>query len=81
MIRGNVLNETWSDGKRGFIEGTTDKVETNSDEAKLKVKFYVPPFLPLIPVTGGLGCCILMKIIIMLSLVNRLRRIYGYYDG
>ncbi|MFS7944583.1 putative zeaxanthin epoxidase [Helianthus anomalus] len=34
MIRGNVLNETWSDGKRGFIEGTAYKVDTNSDEAK-----------------------------------------------
>ncbi|KMZ73404.1 Outer membrane lipoprotein Blc [Zostera marina] len=49
----HVLNETWSgDGKRGHIEGTANKVDPNSDEAKLKVKFYVPPFLPLIPVTG-----------------------------
>ncbi|KAI7745968.1 hypothetical protein M8C21_020568 [Ambrosia artemisiifolia] len=48
----NVLNETWSDGKRGFIEGTAYKADPNSDEAKLKVKFYVPPFLPIIPVTG-----------------------------
>lgn len=48
----HVLNETWSDGKRGFIEGTAYKADPNSDEAKLKVKFYLPPFLPIIPVTG-----------------------------
>ncbi|KAL7134542.1 hypothetical protein ABFS83_11G033300 [Erythranthe nasuta] len=48
----HVLNETFSDGKRGFIEGSAYKVDPNSDEAKLKVKFYVPPFLPIIPVTG-----------------------------
>lgn len=48
----HVLNETWSGGKRGFIEGTAYKADPNSDEAKLKVKFYVPPFLPIIPVVG-----------------------------
>ncbi|KAF3659450.1 response regulator 18 [Capsicum annuum] len=48
----HVLNETWSGGKRGYIEGTAYKADPNSDEAKLKVKFYVPPFLPIIPVTG-----------------------------
>ncbi|XP_016489430.1 temperature-induced lipocalin-1 [Nicotiana tabacum] len=48
----HVLNETWSDGKRGYIEGTAYKSDPKSDEAKLKVKFYVPPFLPIIPVTG-----------------------------
>ncbi|GJU66858.1 temperature-induced lipocalin-1-like protein [Tanacetum coccineum] len=48
----NVLNETWSDGKRGYIEGTAFKADPKSDEAKLKVKFWVPPFLPIIPVTG-----------------------------
>ncbi|PIN09067.1 Apolipoprotein D/Lipocalin [Handroanthus impetiginosus] len=48
----HVLNETWSDGKRGFIEGTAYKADPKSDEAKLKVRFYVPPFLPVIPVTG-----------------------------
>ncbi|GMH27298.1 hypothetical protein Nepgr_029141 [Nepenthes gracilis] len=47
-----VLNETWTDGKRGSIEGTAYKANPNSDEAKLKVKFYVPPFLPIIPVVG-----------------------------
>ncbi|KAK4391454.1 Temperature-induced lipocalin-1 [Sesamum angolense] len=47
-----VLNETWSDGKRGYIEGNAYKADPKSDEAKLKVKFYVPPFLPIIPVTG-----------------------------
>ncbi|KAJ6673369.1 TEMPERATURE-INDUCED LIPOCALIN-1-LIKE [Salix viminalis] len=48
----HVLNETWSDGKRGFIEGSAYKADPTSDEAKLKVKFYVPPFLPIIPVVG-----------------------------
>lgn len=48
----NVLNETWTDGKRGSIEGTAYKADPSSDEAKLKVKFYVPPFLPIIPVVG-----------------------------
>jgi len=48
----NVLNETWTNGKRGYIEGTAYKADPNSNEAKLKVKFYVPPFLPIIPVVG-----------------------------
>ncbi|MCL7046540.1 hypothetical protein MKW94_021282 [Papaver nudicaule] len=47
-----VLNETWNDGKRGFIQGTAYKADPNSNEAKLKVKFWVPPFLPIIPVVG-----------------------------
>ncbi|GAB2289121.1 hypothetical protein Dimus_023423 [Dionaea muscipula] len=48
----HVLNETWSGGKRSYIEGSAYKADPNSDEAKLKVKFYVPPFLPIIPVVG-----------------------------
>jgi apolipoprotein D and lipocalin family protein len=48
----NVLNETWNDGKRGSIEGIAYKADPKSDEAKLKVKFYVPPFLPIIPIVG-----------------------------
>ncbi|KAK2412783.1 hypothetical protein P8452_73090 [Trifolium repens] len=48
----HVLNETWNKGKRDYIEGSAYKANPNSDEAKLKVKFYVPPFLPIIPVTG-----------------------------
>lgn len=48
----NVVNETWTDGKRGYIQGTAYKADLKSDEAKLKVKFYVPPFLPIIPVVG-----------------------------
>ena len=48
----NVLNETWTDGKRGYIEGSAYKADPKSDEAKLKVRFYVPPFLPIIPVVG-----------------------------
>ncbi|KAJ3705471.1 hypothetical protein LUZ61_009176 [Rhynchospora tenuis] len=47
-----VLNETWTDGKRGFIQGTAFKADAKSDEAKLKVRFFVPPFLPIIPITG-----------------------------
>lgn len=49
----HVLNETWSDGKRGSIEGTAYKADPKSDEAKFKVKFYVPPFFPIIPVVGN----------------------------
>ncbi|XP_047333541.1 temperature-induced lipocalin-1-like [Impatiens glandulifera] len=48
----NVLNETFTDGKKSFIEGIAYKADPKSDEAKLKVKFYVPPFLPLFPVVG-----------------------------
>ncbi|KVI04392.1 Calycin [Cynara cardunculus var. scolymus] len=40
----HVLNKTWSDRKRGFIEGTAYKADPKSDEAKLKV---------IIPVTTG----------------------------
>ncbi|KAG4991096.1 hypothetical protein AAZX31_09G092100 [Glycine max] len=47
-----VLNETWSNGKRGYIQGTAYKVDPKSDEAKFKVKFYIPPFLPIIPING-----------------------------
>ncbi|KAK7411603.1 hypothetical protein VNO78_03038 [Psophocarpus tetragonolobus] len=48
----HVLNETWSKGKRDYIEGVAYKADPGSDEAKLKVKFYLPPFLPIIPVVG-----------------------------
>uniref|UniRef100_A0A5B7A4W2 Putative apolipoprotein D n=1 Tax=Davidia involucrata TaxID=16924 RepID=A0A5B7A4W2_DAVIN len=48
----NVLNETFTDGKKGSIQGSAYKADPSSDEAKLKVKFYVPPFLPIIPVVG-----------------------------
>lgn len=48
----NVLNETWSGGKRSYIQGSAYKAEPNTDEAKFKVKFFVPPFLPIIPVVG-----------------------------
>ncbi|KAK9130472.1 hypothetical protein Sjap_010959 [Stephania japonica] len=49
----HVLNETYSGGKRVSIEGTAYKADPESDEAKLKVKFYLPPFLPIIPITGN----------------------------
>ncbi|KAL0906069.1 hypothetical protein M5K25_024531 [Dendrobium thyrsiflorum] len=49
----HVLNETWSRGKRDYIEGSAYKANPNNDEAKFKVKFYVPPFFPIIPVTGN----------------------------
>ncbi|XP_050378242.1 temperature-induced lipocalin-1 [Argentina anserina] len=48
----NVLNETWTNGVRGYIEGTAWKADPSSDEAKLKVRFWVPPIFPVIPVTG-----------------------------
>eukprot|EP01018_Ginkgo_biloba_P006702 Gb_26167 [translate_table: standard] len=48
----HVVNETWTDGKRSSIEGTAYKVDAKSEEAKFKVKFYLPPFLPIIPVYG-----------------------------
>ncbi|CAO2188359.1 unnamed protein product [Urochloa humidicola] len=48
----NVLNETWTDGRRGHIEGTAWRADPASDEAKLMVRFFVPPFLPVFPVTG-----------------------------
>lgn len=49
----HVLNETFSGGKRSYIEGTAYKADPKSDEAKFKVKFYLPPFLPIIPVVGN----------------------------
>jgi len=49
----HVLNETFTDGKKSSIEGTAYKADPKSDEAKLKVKFMVPPFLPIIPVYGN----------------------------
>lgn len=49
----HVLNETWNNGKRNYIEGSAYKADPNSDEAKLKVKFTVPPFLPIFPVVGN----------------------------
>jgi apolipoprotein D and lipocalin family protein len=47
-----LLNETWVKGKRSYIHGTAWKAEPSSADATFKVRFYVPPFLPLIPVTG-----------------------------
>jgi apolipoprotein D and lipocalin family protein len=48
----DVLNETWLDGKRSYINGTAWKVDPASPDAKLKVRFVVPPFFPIFPVTG-----------------------------
>ncbi|XP_047311960.1 temperature-induced lipocalin-1-like [Impatiens glandulifera] len=49
----NVLNETWTpNGKRGSIEGIAYKSDPKSVEAKLKIKFMVPPFMPVFPVFG-----------------------------
>ncbi|KAI3811297.1 hypothetical protein L1987_21018 [Smallanthus sonchifolius] len=47
-----VYNETWSCGKRAYIEGTAFKADPKSDEAKFKVRFYEPPFLPIFPIVG-----------------------------
>ncbi|KAI3801738.1 hypothetical protein L1987_29852 [Smallanthus sonchifolius] len=47
-----VCNETWSCGKRAYIEGTAFKADPKSDEAKFKIRFYEPPFLPIFPIVG-----------------------------
>jgi len=39
-------------GKRSYIHGKAWKADPSSADAKFKVRFYVRPFLPLIPVTG-----------------------------
>ncbi|KAF2317076.1 hypothetical protein GH714_011564 [Hevea brasiliensis] len=39
-------------GKRSSVKGTAYKADPNSDEAKLKVKLYVPPFYPIFSVVG-----------------------------
>jgi len=49
----HVLNETFVNGKKSSIEGSAYKVDPKSEDAKFKVKFMVPPFLPLIPVYGN----------------------------
>lgn len=48
----DVLNETWVKGKRSYIHGKAWKADPASPDAKLKVRFMVPPFLPVIPATG-----------------------------
>ncbi|GAU18347.1 hypothetical protein TSUD_202360 [Trifolium subterraneum] len=48
----HVLNEVWNNGKTDFIEGTAYKADPNSDEAKLKVKFNLPPLFLNFPVVG-----------------------------
>ncbi|XP_024401756.1 temperature-induced lipocalin-1 [Physcomitrium patens] len=48
----HVLNETWVSGKRSYIEGKAWKADAASPDAKLKVRFLVPPFFPIFPVTG-----------------------------
>lgn len=48
----HVLNETWVNGSRSSIEGKAWKADPKSEDAKLLVKFWVPPFLPVFPVTG-----------------------------
>ncbi|KAF8033785.1 hypothetical protein BT93_C0138 [Corymbia citriodora subsp. variegata] len=39
----DVLNESWVNGKRVFAKGIAYKDDPSSDEAKFKLKFYVPP--------------------------------------
>ncbi|XVE97495.1 hypothetical protein REPUB_Repub03eG0024700 [Reevesia pubescens] len=46
----NVLNETWSIGKRAYIKGNAYKADPNNNEAKLKVMHLL--FFPIIPVVG-----------------------------
>ncbi|GAQ92392.1 lipocalin protein [Klebsormidium nitens] len=48
-----VLNETFTrQGKRNSIEGKAWKIDPASAAAEFKVQFWVPPFLPLVPVRG-----------------------------
>jgi len=48
-----VLNETFKgDGTLASISGSAVKNDKDSDEAKFTVQFWVPPFLPVIPVKG-----------------------------
>ncbi|XP_030456524.1 temperature-induced lipocalin-1-like [Syzygium oleosum] len=48
----DVLNEGWVNGKREYIRGTAYKADPSSNEAKLKVKFYVPSFFAIFPAIG-----------------------------
>ncbi|XP_071909571.1 temperature-induced lipocalin-1-like [Coffea arabica] len=48
----SVLNEVWVNGRRKSISGTAYKADPRSDEAKLKVRFRIPPDLPFVPVVG-----------------------------
>ena len=48
-----VINVVNAGGrKRASIQGTAWKADPSSPDAKLLVRFWVPPFLPLFPVTG-----------------------------
>ncbi|EFJ16014.1 hypothetical protein SELMODRAFT_155397 [Selaginella moellendorffii] len=48
----DVLNETWVNGKLNHISGVAWKADPKSEDAKFLVRFWVPPFLPVFPVTG-----------------------------
>ena len=48
----SVLNEVWVNGRRKSISGIAYKADPRSDEAKLKVRFRIPPDLPFVPVVG-----------------------------
>ena len=50
----HVLNQTWTAGgsKSASIQGWAWKADPASADAKFLVRFWVPPFLPLFPVTG-----------------------------
>eukprot|EP00898_Chlorokybus_atmophyticus_P003153 jgi/Chlat1/3839/Chrsp26S04063 len=48
-----VKNETYSHGKWSGIEGKAWKVDPASPDAKFKVQFWVPPFLPVYPARGN----------------------------
>ncbi|XP_018725505.2 temperature-induced lipocalin-1-like [Eucalyptus grandis] len=51
----DVLNESyesWVNGKRNFVKGNAYKADPSSDEAKLKVKFYLPLSNPTSTVVG-----------------------------
>lgn len=67
----NLLNVTWSDSKKSFTEGLAYKADPSSDEAKLKVKF----FLPIIPIVEDYGFCILIDDYLY-ALIDKPRRKY-----
>ncbi|PKI68985.1 hypothetical protein CRG98_010607 [Punica granatum] len=48
-----VFIECWGDGKRRLHPAY--KAGTNSDAAKAKARFDIPPILPIFLVTGVLG--------------------------
>eukprot|EP00238_Polyblepharides_amylifera_P006438 CAMPEP_0196582756 /NCGR_PEP_ID=MMETSP1081-20130531/40527_1 /TAXON_ID=36882 /ORGANISM="Pyramimonas amylifera, Strain CCMP720" /LENGTH=196 /DNA_ID=CAMNT_0041903429 /DNA_START=215 /DNA_END=805 /DNA_ORIENTATION=+ len=49
----SVLNETFVGASRKSIGGKAFKTDVSNDEAKFKVQFWVPPFLPVYRAEGN----------------------------